>query len=316
MDLFKSAPLIKTLDFGLDSGPIELNTPLYPYYKILRKDRVHHGFKHTLGEFRYCSTGVYFCHLEDIPRWLSIYDDADTIVEVKIPIKATVISLRNKLKTDWFYLEGPTPIATFLKSFFNLLTVLKQDPFLIRYIPSPRYELQFYAISCNPHTLGCIDRQLHEAVLEALKKNGLALRHVRIQTSEACLTAVKQNGNALGYVTEDICTRRYYRREYEEICAAAVRQTGLALQFVREQTPDLCLTAVEQNGYALQYVKEKSAKICLTAIYQNSRATQFVPPEIAAHLRKRSIRVHWEVNPFQIDIPVSKIDERGRYNHL
>ena len=62
------------------------------------------------------------------------------------------------------------------------------------------------------------------AALEAVKKDGLALRLVNNQTEEICLAAVKQNGLAL----------RYVKNQTEEICLAAVIQDGEALRYVNE----------------------------------------------------------------------------------
>ena len=39
-----------------------------------------------------------------------------------------------------------------------------------------------------------------EAVLEAVKRNGYALRYVKDQTEAVCLEAVKEDGDALRYV--------------------------------------------------------------------------------------------------------------------
>ena len=43
-----------------------------------------------------------------------------------------------------------------------------------------------------------------EEALEAVKKNGDALRYVKEQTEAICLEAVKKNGYALRYVKEQI----------------------------------------------------------------------------------------------------------------
>ena len=48
--------------------------------------------------------------------------------------------------------------------------------------------------------------QTPELCLEAVKKNGLALKHVDNKTHEICLEAVKQNGMALKRVPRSIQT--------------------------------------------------------------------------------------------------------------
>src|SRR5574344_428347 len=80
--------------------------------------------------------------------------------------------------------------------------------------------------------------------LQAVKRDGLALRFVIDQTFEICLVAVKENGHALRFVKE----------QTPEICLQAVKQYGLALEFVKEQTHEICLEAVKEDGLALKYV--------------------------------------------------------------
>ena len=66
-----------------------------------------------------------------------------------------------------------------------------------------------------------------------------------------CLEAVKRYGYALRHVKE----------QTNEICLEAVRRNGLTLKYVKEQTPELCLEAVKQNGYALEFVKEQTPEM-------------------------------------------------------
>jgi len=44
----------------------------------------------------------------------------------------------------------------------------------------------------------------YKNIMEAVKRNGYALRYVKEQTEAVCLEAVKRNGDALSYVNKSI----------------------------------------------------------------------------------------------------------------
>ena len=116
-------------------------------------------------------------------------------------------------------------------------------------------------------------QEIRDNALALVKKDGVALQHVRDQTPEICLEAIHQNWNAL----------RYVRDQTPEICLAAVKQNGYALQWVRDQTPEICLAAVHQDWHALPYVRNQTPEICLAAVRQNGYALLWVrdqTPEI------------------------------------
>jgi len=83
--------------------------------------------------------------------------------------------------------------------------------------------------------------------LEAVNKNGYAIKYVEDQTPEICLAAVKQDGYNLQYVKD----------QTPEICLAAVKQNWDTLKYVKDQTKEICLAAVRQDGDALKYVEER-----------------------------------------------------------
>ena len=105
----------------------------------------------------------------------------------------------------------------------DALSMVRQDPMLIR----------------------LIDNKTPKVCLEAVSLNGLALQHINHQTPEICLAAVSQNGKALQYVKE----------QTEEICLAAVKQDGMALEYVKDhcETAEVCLAALDQNADAYKY---------------------------------------------------------------
>jgi hypothetical protein len=85
-----------------------------------------------------------------------------------------------------------------------------------------------------------------------------------------CLEAVKKDGFNLEHV----------KNQTEEICLAAVEDKPLALKYVKNQTPKICTVAISQSFYALKYVKDKTLEICKAAVNRNINAMQFVPEEM------------------------------------
>jgi hypothetical protein len=89
------------------------------------------------------------------------------------------------------------------------------------------------------------------AVLEAVKKNGLALQFASTDLRnkrEIVLEAVKNNGVALEYASTDLRNKR-------EIVLEAVKNNGLALEYASkdlQKDREIVLEAVKNNGYALE----------------------------------------------------------------
>ena len=107
--------------------------------------------------------------------------------------------------------------------------------------------------------------------LKAVKKNGLALLHVKDQTEDICLAAVKKDGHALLHV----------KNQTEDICLAAVKQNGNALQYIKDQTEDICIAAVEECENALQYVNESIFEEMISKL---DKTLMLVSP--SKHIRK------------------------------
>jgi hypothetical protein len=132
----------------------------------------------------------------------------------------------------------------------------------------------------NGSALRFVKVQTPEICLAAVKRNGSVLRFVKEQTSKICLAAVKQDEYALFAVknqTPEICMIavkengniiNFVKEQTHEMCMVSVKQEGLNILFVKEQTPEICLAAVKQNGWALEYVKEQTPEICSAAVKQ------------------------------------------------
>lgn len=82
----------------------------------------------------------------------------------------------------------------------------------------------------------------YQAALDAVRRDGMAIRTIKEQTPELCLEAVKQDWHAL----EFCCAQT------EEVCLAAVKHYGGVLCFANVRTPEVCLAAVSNWGLHLK----------------------------------------------------------------
>jgi hypothetical protein len=96
------------------------------------------------------------------------------------------------------------------------------------------------------------------------------LEYVKEQTPELCLEAVRQDGVVL----------RHVKAQTPEVCLEAVRQNGLALEHVEVQTPEICREAVRQSSYALRDVKEQTREICMLAVAKDFFSLAFVNEDL------------------------------------
>jgi hypothetical protein len=161
----------------------------HDFYKILRRDMIHHGFKYVEGlnvdHHRFDPTGtcrkggLYFSDKEHIIRFLEY---GTTIANVNLPKDARVVQEDYyKWKADKIILSNIQPIEDW--EMWNdskfCLTAVHQ---------SNRVILQF------------VKKQTPKICLAAVRQDGLALQFVKDQTPEICLAAVRQDEDALQYV--------------------------------------------------------------------------------------------------------------------
>lgn len=250
----------------------------HKFYKILRAGLNHQGVQYAYDISMCVVSGVYFCPLLSIPRWLDLYEDNEFVAEIHFLPQSHIKRLGpHKLCTDWFILRNPVPIPKFVKRYFEPMDLLSRSPFLIRYMEAPSLTLQFYAIEENPRALACIKAPNPDVCALAVAKNGLCIQYAPYPTIDLYRVAVAQNGLALALVREQFWNESLYEKEMREICLTAVTQNGFALQFVRTQTEEICLAAVAQNGYALEIVRPemRTPGVCRIAWKENWRALEF-----------------------------------------
>jgi len=254
------------------------------YYKLLRADLTHYGFKYQLGlnindepfnQYEF-SNGMYFYREEQIARWIN---DGDNLAVVSIPQDAQVCHFTDQSKADKIHIEKIIPLANWDRwnDLEFCLNAVRQNGLALKFVKEQTPKICLEACKENGNALEYVKEQTPEICLEAVKENGLVLQFVKEQNSDICLEAVRQNGLALEYVKE----------QTEEICLTACRNNGKALQFVKEQTEEICLEAVRQSGFALEYVRNQTEEICQEAVMQNKYALNYVravPPSSPCEL--------------------------------
>jgi hypothetical protein len=229
--------------------------------------------------------------LEQIPYWLDILEDIETVATVEFTKFSRRIRESRRYKTNWVVLCKPTPVYQFLKGRVNFMDVLYDYPFVLRYIWPQHHAQQILAVRRNPAAVQFCQPPNNELLGEAVAGNGLILRFGTDPTPEVCLTAVRNAGLAIAYVPEKFRRLRVYTSWWSKICNAAVAADGLALQFVDPKTPERCRIAVAQNGWALNYCPEKTLELCRLAIQQNPATLWITTPQFRRTLELPPVQI-------------------------
>lgn len=91
-----------------------------------------------------------------------------------------------------------------------------------------------------------------EAFKHVIKTKGVpVIKDIVYQPEELCLEAVREDGLALKHI----------RDQTDCICMEAVVNNALALKFARCQTPDMCRIATEKDKHAFIYIKNPFYRI-------------------------------------------------------
>lgn len=106
--------------------------------------------------------------------------------------------------------------------------------------------------------------------LAAVKKDWLALAHIKNPSEEMCIEACRQNGWALEIVGE----------QTEAICMAAVQQNGEAIQYVRQQTDAIALAAVQNTHLAIKHVENLTPEIFEASMVSEKGLSKLPAPEM------------------------------------
>jgi hypothetical protein len=94
----------------------------------MRKRRIHHGFKYTVGR-NVCPSpfdptegvwgGLYGCRLKDLLKWVTLYEDIDSVAIVTIPPTAQCVWFDEKFKTSELVINRYIPLEDAIDIIFR-----------------------------------------------------------------------------------------------------------------------------------------------------------------------------------------------------
>lgn len=121
-----------------------------------------------------------------------------------------------------------------------------------------------------------IYEQTPAVCLAAVKKSGLALKHIKHQTPEICLTAVRQNGRAIRFVEEPTI----------ELYCEAVKQNPKALKYIPYPTHEVYRAAIDSNPCIILTIENPSDDLITQAVskYPGILRDLIVSEELALRL--------------------------------
>lgn len=142
----------------------------------------------------------------------------------------------------------------------QLKQLLRRDPWLIKRINNPPYNICLYAVEF-----------------------GLAIEFVqdKYKTKELCQMAVRQSGKALKFIKPN---QHISEDEYKELCMISVYYNGESIKHVprKYQTEELCTIAIIKNEFALEWIHEPTIKLCIINIKiatdkNHAKPIEFIP---------------------------------------
>jgi hypothetical protein len=159
--------------------------------------------------------------------------------------------------------------------------------------------LELINIKVPDEPSGLFNKDYNNIILEAVIRNGLALKYVdkRYIHTNLCLSAIAQNPDALEYVIEknDIDDKYIDKDDYFTMCKLAVEYKGSTVRYVNEYKlleanrdvqrgnayKIIWLKAVQQDWKALEYIDKFMnnylyVTILKEAVKNNSLALQFI----------------------------------------
>jgi Domain of unknown function (DUF4116) len=273
------------------------------FIKLLRKDENHRGLKFKTGlnvdiqswrPQEDCSPGgIYFCRLNQLHKWLDLYDDVAWCRWVSIPADAEVVDCGDllKFKANKVILSERVPVEEIIHEYFDMDELYKLNKIAAGFMdPSDPKTLEYVRNEPTGKAFGALKIQPHELSLEMVSKDYRMLYYVREQTPEICMAAVNNNGEALQYVREqtpEICMTavakvgwvlRYVKQKTQELCIAAIKSEPYAFYDVPDEfrTHELCVIAVSQRGHYLFHIKNQTFEMCMAAVSNDGYALKYV----------------------------------------
>ena len=105
-------------------------------------------------------------------------------------------------------------------------------------------------------TSGLLYLKVEKEQIEAVKRNGNAIRYIPNPSTEAQIEAVKQNEYAIQHISNPS----------PEVQLEAVKQYGNAIQWISNPSTELQIEAVKQNGDAIRFISNPSPEVQTEAV--------------------------------------------------
>ena len=140
--------------------------------------------------------------------------------------------------------------------------------------------------------------QTSEMCLEAVRRNGMALRYVIDKTPLVCLVAVRENGKAIAYVPHHLQTvemarealrsyppaYNYITIEHDDVREAAIHADPFNLALIRPMEPWINL-ALRLDGTTIRLVPSPTEEMCIAAVRSDYRAIDFISHRTTAVIK-------------------------------
>lgn len=123
-------------------------------------------------------------------------------------------------------------------------------------------DVRMAIVTDYPDAIALVRNQTKELCEAAVRKDGLAIRHIKNPSNALCAMAIEQNPAAFTWMPLNL------RRDF---CDQALRIDGLMLEHISEQTEELCIAAVLQNPAAMWFVDDRFADAAKKALAESRK---------------------------------------------
>jgi hypothetical protein len=223
------------------------------FYKVLRNNLVHRGFRYKLGlnvdiqefnpEGSGESGGLYYTDLEHIADFLSF---GNLIAEVEPVGQIYVDPAGDRWKTDKLIIKNITPFYEW---------VSKQSE-----------EVQLAAVNHDSDNFLYISNPSEKVRLAAVQSYGALIHYIDNPSEEVQMAAIGRNEDNI----------RFIKNPSKAVQLAAVKGDISSIQFIENQTEEFRLEAVAYDGYAITYMENPSEAVQLAAVSQTPCAILYI----------------------------------------
>ena len=195
-------------------------------------------------------------------------------------------------------------------NFFNLrekrnITMIKQDPFSIKFIHNPSEKVQLVAIQREPSVIGDIKFPTAKAQIMAVEKNTGLITLIKSPCEEAQRIAVNQDPFALSLINPS-----------EKVQIAAIEQDPYAIRYINDPTEDVQLIAVNKDPNSLELINDPTEKVKLAAVQKDGDSIRFIysPSEVVqlAAVEKNPEAILYIENPSE-EVQLAAVRQDGNY---